>query len=154
MKLIAHLLLLFVSTISAQYYVSPSGSDSNSGTIDSPFKTLNNARSMATANNVSTVYLRGGYYDYTQTATTFAAVHLCRKTRLHPLERFWYCLFSQVVHSLQWRVSNTYRWFTSTSHFMDSLQRKHFSSKFNRSWNNIFWKFNYAWKFKVGTFFQ
>jgi len=40
--------LLFINTVNAAepitYYVSPTGSDSNTGTIDAPFKTIAKAR--------------------------------------------------------------------------------------------------------------
>ena len=42
------------------YYVSPSGSDSNSGTIDAPLATLNAAQTRLSAGD--TVYFRGGTY--------------------------------------------------------------------------------------------
>lgn len=42
------------------YYVAPSGSDSNSGTIESPLATIMKAQSMAASGD--TVYLRGGTY--------------------------------------------------------------------------------------------
>jgi hypothetical protein len=41
-------------------FVSPSGNDSNSGTIDSPFLSITKAQSVASSGN--TVYLRGGTY--------------------------------------------------------------------------------------------
>jgi hypothetical protein len=50
---------LFATT----YYISPSGSDNNSGTIISPFFTLNKAWTVITAGD--TIYLRGGTYQYT-----------------------------------------------------------------------------------------
>jgi len=57
----------------ATYYVSPSGSDSNSGTISAPFLTLTKARDTVRtriATSMSgdvTVYLRGGVYRQTST---------------------------------------------------------------------------------------
>lgn len=50
------------------YYVSPTGNDSNSGTIDAPFATLTKAMSVATAGDV--IYMRGGTYSYTTTFST------------------------------------------------------------------------------------
>lgn len=44
-----------------QYYVSTSGSDSNAGTLNAPWKTLQHAADVATAG--STVYIRGGTYN-------------------------------------------------------------------------------------------
>jgi hypothetical protein len=66
------LVLLFLCcslTISgATYYVSPSGSDSNPGTIGQPFFTLNKAWSVVSAGDI--VYMRGGTYHYGKTGTT------------------------------------------------------------------------------------
>ncbi|MDR9854331.1 right-handed parallel beta-helix repeat-containing protein [Paenibacillus sp. VCA1] len=45
----------------AEYYVSPSGSDSNAGTLASPWKTLQHAADVATPG--SKVYVRGGVYN-------------------------------------------------------------------------------------------
>ncbi|GMX66785.1 right-handed parallel beta-helix repeat-containing protein [Paenibacillus elgii] len=45
----------------AEYYISPSGSDSNAGTIASPWKTLQHAADVAVPG--STVYVRGGVYN-------------------------------------------------------------------------------------------
>ncbi|EPR10369.1 carbohydrate-binding protein [Ruminiclostridium papyrosolvens] len=58
----------------AVYYVSPTGSDSNSGTIDAPFQTITKARDVVrTINQNMTgdiyVYLRGGDYRLTSTIT-------------------------------------------------------------------------------------
>lgn len=56
----------------ATYYVSPSGSDSNPGTLDAPFRTIEKARDVVrTINSNMTgdiyVYLRGGTYALTST---------------------------------------------------------------------------------------
>jgi len=47
----------------ATYYLSPTGSDSNSGTISSPWWTLNKAWTVISAGDV--IYMRGGTYTYT-----------------------------------------------------------------------------------------
>ena len=52
----------------SSYYVSATGSDSNSGTEAAPFKTLTKAASVATAG--STVYFKAGTYDTQVTLTT------------------------------------------------------------------------------------
>jgi len=58
--------LCFNLTISgATYYVSPSGNDSNPGTIGQPFFTLNKAWSYVSAGDI--IYMRGGTYNYTTT---------------------------------------------------------------------------------------
>ncbi len=56
------------------YYVSPTGSDSNPGTIDAPFQTITKARDVVRTVNSSMahdihVYLRGGDYRVTDTIT-------------------------------------------------------------------------------------
>jgi pectate lyase len=60
------------------YYVAPSGSDSNSGTIKSPLATIMKAQSMAASGD--TVYLRGGTYylensNITATKSPYAIVN-------------------------------------------------------------------------------
>ncbi|MFF9808383.1 RICIN domain-containing protein [Streptomyces coeruleorubidus] len=60
------------AAVQATYYVSPNGSDTNSGTISSPFKTLQHARDVVrTVNDNMTgdinVYLRGGTYPVSST---------------------------------------------------------------------------------------
>ena len=66
------LILLFFCcslTISgAIYYVSPSGSDSNPGTIGQPFFTLNKAWSVVSAGDI--IYMRGGTYRYNNTGSS------------------------------------------------------------------------------------
>jgi fibronectin type 3 domain-containing protein len=59
----ACLFLLTCPLFAAEYYVSPTGSDSGSGTLASPYKTIGKAVSVATAGD--TIYLRGGQHDYT-----------------------------------------------------------------------------------------
>ncbi|MBE5876374.1 MAG: DUF4990 domain-containing protein [Lachnospiraceae bacterium] len=66
-KLIAALAFLFaiiffadLTAYAADWYVSPSGSDSNSGTYSSPFASLNKAE--AAASSGDTVYIMGGTY--------------------------------------------------------------------------------------------
>ena len=58
--LLTTLLLAVVAIQAADYYVSPSGNDSNAGTIDAPLLTLRQAISKATAG--TTIYLREGTY--------------------------------------------------------------------------------------------
>lgn len=58
------------------YYVAPTGSDTNAGTIDAPFATLekarNTLRTTKPANGGATVYLRGGTYPLSATFTLAA----------------------------------------------------------------------------------
>nr|WP_253298438.1 choice-of-anchor Q domain-containing protein [Paenibacillus sp. MSJ-34] len=49
------------STSGAEYYVSPNGNDSNAGTLESPWKTMQHAADVAMPG--STVYVRGGTYN-------------------------------------------------------------------------------------------
>jgi len=51
---------LVTATQAATYYVSPSGSDANSGTLTAPFVTLQKAVNLA--NPGDTIYMRGGTY--------------------------------------------------------------------------------------------
>jgi hypothetical protein len=58
----------------AVYYVSPSGSDANDGTVSLPFATLDHARRVVRAMNANmsgdiVIYLRGGTYVLTNTVT-------------------------------------------------------------------------------------
>src|SRR5690349_15025408 len=63
------------AAIQATYYVSPNGSDSNTGTsITSPFATLDHARQVVQSVNGSmtgdiVVYLLGGTYSFSNTVT-------------------------------------------------------------------------------------
>lgn len=66
------------AAVQAAYYVSPTGSDSNSGTIAAPFKTLDKARqTVRTVNGSMTgdivVYFRGGSYPFASPVTFNAA---------------------------------------------------------------------------------
>src|SRR5450759_2222228 len=60
------LILLYIpiclSLSGTTYYVSPDGKDSNSGSIDLPFYTLNKAWAVISAGDI--VYMRGGTYVY------------------------------------------------------------------------------------------
>ena len=64
------LLLLNLTLSGATYYVSPSGSDSNPGTISQPFFTLNKAWTVVGAGDI--IYMRGGTYNYGATGTTLS----------------------------------------------------------------------------------
>ncbi|GAB3858992.1 hypothetical protein GCM10028822_34850 [Hymenobacter terrigena] len=54
------LALSFRPAIAARYYVAPTGSDTNSGTIQQPFLTIQRAQTAVSAGD--TVYIRGGTY--------------------------------------------------------------------------------------------
>lgn len=61
--LLAFCLLLSIVSDATQWILSPSGSDANSGTIVSPFFSLNKAWTTVSAGD--TIYMRAGNYDYT-----------------------------------------------------------------------------------------
>lgn len=54
------LLACVAQSLAADYYVSPSGSDSAAGTLSAPFASIQKAVDTATAG--STIYLRAGTY--------------------------------------------------------------------------------------------
>lgn len=56
------LVMMCFAAHSTSYYVSTSGSDSNSGSVSSPFATLTYAISVVAAGDI--IYLRGGTYSY------------------------------------------------------------------------------------------
>jgi hypothetical protein len=63
-----------IDSAQATFYVSPTGDDSNAGTIDAPFQTITKARDAVRAVNSSMngdihVYLRGGDFRITSTIT-------------------------------------------------------------------------------------
>ena len=64
MKNIFIALFILISNFAAAttYYISPNGSDSNSGTISSPFFTLNKAWTVIKAGDI--IYARGGVYRF------------------------------------------------------------------------------------------
>jgi hypothetical protein len=63
------LLILFAvcPAFCSEYFVATDGNDINSGTIDSPFKTIPKAVSLITAGDI--IYLRGGTHNYSATIT-------------------------------------------------------------------------------------
>ena len=67
-----YLLLLFIpiclSLSGTTYYISPNGNDSNPGTVNQPFFTLNKAWSVFNAGDI--IYLRGGTYSWGQSITS------------------------------------------------------------------------------------
>jgi hypothetical protein len=60
-------------TGSKSFYISPTGSDSNLGTISAPFQSLMKAQSVASPGD--TVYIRGGVYDDFTSAETDNTYH-------------------------------------------------------------------------------
>lgn len=55
---------------SSAFYVSPSGNDSNAGTLAAPFKTLGKAQTAMQGSSVKTTYLRAGTYASTALSLT------------------------------------------------------------------------------------
>lgn len=75
------LVVLPASAFAATFYVSPSGSDSNSGTQSSPFRSLTKAQSVASSGD--TVSIRGGTYSSFTVAgsdSTYNFVHHMTKS--------------------------------------------------------------------------
>ena len=66
--LVILLLCISLSVSGATYYISPSGNDSNPGTLSQPFFTLNKAWSVVSAGDI--VYMRGGTYSWGASVTT------------------------------------------------------------------------------------
>ena len=96
------LLLFFIgcflfSLSATNYFVATNGSDSNSGTIDKPFATLDKAQSKVMAGD--TVYIRQGTYrvteaeimeHYTAGSTTWSRVFKMSKSGTGPDKRICY----------------------------------------------------------------
>ena len=66
--IIIPLLLICLLSSATTYYVSTTGSNNNSGTLSSPFATLNKAWSVVTAGDI--IYVRGGTYTYAMMGQT------------------------------------------------------------------------------------
>src|SRR5450432_2628744 len=65
----------FLTTVNARatdYYIAPTGSDSNAGTLGAPFATMQKGADAAGAGD--TVYIRGGTYNITTPKTSGAGV--------------------------------------------------------------------------------
>src|SRR6185312_7926843 len=60
----------------AEYYVSPTGSDANAGTMDAPFATLQKGVTAAAAGD--TVWIRGGTYKVTTPASSGAGINFSK----------------------------------------------------------------------------
>lgn len=90
----ASLLSLPVASTAATYYVAPNGSDTASGSLSAPWKTLNRAQTSAVGGD--TVYVRGGTYTITtgintcvsQTDTVDAILLNKSGTTSNPI-RYW-----------------------------------------------------------------
>lgn len=66
--LIIPFLLISLLSSATTYYVSTTGSNNNSGTLSSPFATINKAWSMVSAGDI--IYVRGGTYTYAMMGQT------------------------------------------------------------------------------------
>jgi len=60
-------LFLYFNLIGAEYYVAPSGNDTNAGSLAAPFYTI--AKAVPLAHSGDTIWVRGGTYFYTNTIT-------------------------------------------------------------------------------------
>jgi hypothetical protein len=77
------------SAQATDYYVATTGSDSNPGTMASPFATLQKGVNTAVAGD--TVYIRGGTYSITTPATTGAGINFTKSgTATNPINFFAY----------------------------------------------------------------
>jgi hypothetical protein len=65
-------LLASQSALAKEYYVAPTGADSNPGTLDQPFATVQKGADIAVSGD--TVYLRGGTYAITTPKTSSAGI--------------------------------------------------------------------------------
>lgn len=72
MKKLFFILLIFISvnSFSATYYVALNGNDSNTGSRESPFATINRAWAAVTSGYSDVIYVRGGIYTYSRFGTT------------------------------------------------------------------------------------
>jgi pectate disaccharide-lyase len=61
------LCVLLLLPVEAAIYVSPSGNDTNTGTIDAPLYSLSKAATLISAGD--TIFMRGGTYNYSTTIT-------------------------------------------------------------------------------------
>ena len=71
-RILSHIILLLIACFSIpaivypqSYYVALNGSDTNSGTLGSPFRTIGKAVSVVQSGQ--TIYVRGGTYNLTAT---------------------------------------------------------------------------------------
>jgi hypothetical protein len=80
----------------AEIYVSTSGSDSNTGTLSSPFYSLSKAVSYAAAGTV--IYMRGGTYNYTETVNLTAV-----GTETNPIQIIPYENEKPVLNYSNWK---------------------------------------------------
>ncbi len=89
---IAVLFALTTGVSAATYFVSPNGSDLNSGAIDAPFSNITKAVSLVGPGD--TIFLRGGTYTYsttinlTNSGTVLAPIKLWAYTNEHPFIDF------------------------------------------------------------------
>jgi hypothetical protein len=72
----------------ADYYVAPTGADTNPGTLERPFRSVERAQSAAAAGD--TVYLRGGIYKFSGTSATVGAAFTKSGQPDRPLRYFAY----------------------------------------------------------------
>jgi MYXO-CTERM domain-containing protein len=73
---VAIVLAFSVNAAAAEYYVAPTGDDSNPGTLDQPFATLSKGQDAAKAGD--TVWIRGGTYQIVTPANSGAGIALTK----------------------------------------------------------------------------
>jgi hypothetical protein len=71
---------------SAEFYVSPTGSDTNPGTLAAPFASVNRGQQAASAGD--TVWLRGGQYTFSGTSTDIGVLFNKSGTANDPI-KYW-----------------------------------------------------------------
>jgi uncharacterized repeat protein (TIGR02059 family) len=86
-------LAITLSVSGTNYYISPSGSDSNSGTVSQPYATLAKAWSVVSAGDI--IYLRGGTYRFGTTTdlsgksgTSSSLITICNYPGESPILNF------------------------------------------------------------------
>jgi hypothetical protein len=72
----------------ADFFVAPDGNDSNAGTLERPFATVERAERAASAGD--TVYLRGGVYRFSGTSATVGVAFTKSGTSGKPIRYFGY----------------------------------------------------------------
>jgi hypothetical protein len=82
------LLALAPSARAADYYVAPSGNDSNAGTMAAPFATVERGQQAASAGD--TVYVRGGVYMFSSSSRTVGVSFSKAGTQSNPIRYFAY----------------------------------------------------------------
>lgn len=127
----------------AEYYVSPFGSDSNPGTIDQPFGSINRGQQAASPGD--TVWLRGGVYEYNAGAGASANAVLFNKSGT-PGNRINYWAFpgeQPVFDFFNYQPVERIRGFSVTADYL------HFKGLELRGVQQIITNVNESWAIRV-----